>query len=126
MQRKLIFIAHLIIGCASVRATPPARQTTVPFTVAPADELNAIIPRTLRSTHPDFVVFVPSIENAAMNQTGNEHFLVFDGPDDSLMAVWTQSTHEGQPDQHIVFAQSQDEGATWSRPRIIAGPSKVG
>ena len=37
-----------------------------------------------------------------------------------------QSTHEGQPDQHIVFARSQDEGTTWTRPRIIAGPGKVG
>jgi hypothetical protein len=126
MQKKLFLIANLIIGCVSVRATPPARQADVPFIVAPADELKAIIPRTLRSTHPDFVVFVPSIENPDVNQTGNEHFLVFDGPDDSLMAVWTQSTREGQPDQHIVFARSDDEGATWSRPRIIAGPNKAG
>jgi hypothetical protein len=114
------------MGCRPALAGPPTQPATTPFPVAPAEELKAIIPRTLRSTHPDFVAFVPSIEDAAMNQTGNEHFLVFDGPDDSLMAVWTQSTHEGQPDQHIVFARSQNEGVTWSRPRIIAGPGKVG
>lgn len=117
------------MGAACVQtvfAGPSTRPAAVPSPVAPAQEMKTLIPRELRSTHPDFVVFVPSIDDAAMNQTGNEHFLVFDGPDGSLMAVWTQSTHEGQPDQHIVFARSEDEGATWSRPRIIAGPAKAG
>jgi hypothetical protein len=121
--------AFLLIAdpCAqTLLAAPPTRPATIPFPVAPAEELKALIPRELRRTNPDFVVFVPSIDNAAMTQTGNEHFLVFEGPDGSLMTIWTQSTHEGQPDQHIVFARSDDGGTTWSWPRIIAGPTRVG
>jgi len=82
--------------------------------------------RQLHVTHPDYVVFVPKVTDAGVSDTGNEHFLVFDGPDGSLMAVWTQSTHEGQPDQHIVFARSKDEGTTWTAPKIIAGPARAG
>ena len=41
-------------------------------------------------------------------------------------AVWTQSSAETQPDQHIAFSRSEDEGKTWSEPRIIAGPKKPG
>jgi Neuraminidase (sialidase) len=70
----------------------------------------------LNRTHPDYVVYKPEGET----NTGNEHFLVFDGPDGSLMVVWTQSTYEGMPDQHIVFARSDDRGKTWTAPKTIA------
>jgi hypothetical protein len=80
----------------------------------------------LNVTTPDFVVFVPTVTDTSVNDTGNEHFLVFDGSDGSLMAVWTQSSAESQPDQHIAFARSTDEGKTWSKARIIAGPKKPG
>lgn len=76
----------------------------------------------LRRTRPDYVVYVPKSPDGSSHDTGNEHFLVFDGPDGSLMAVWTQSTFEGQADQRIVFAQSPDEGRTWSAPQAVAGP----
>ncbi len=126
-MRTILFVfTYYLVGCAPVLAAPPTHAATASLRVAPAEDLKAIIPRTLRSTHPDFAVFVPSIDDAAVSQTGNEHFLVFDGPDKSLMAVWTQSTREGQADQHIVFARSKDEGTTWSPPRIVAGPSKSG
>ncbi len=95
------------------------------FIASPA-ELKARIPTQLRATKPDFVVFVPEVTGTNVNDTGNEHFLAFDGPDGSLMAVWTQSSAEAQPDQHIAFARSTDEGVTWSKPRIIAGPKKPG
>lgn len=77
------------------------------------------IPTELGRTRPDYVVYVPRGDGS---DTGNEHFLVFDGPDGALMAVWTQSTFEGMPDQHIVFARSDDEGETWTAPRTLAGP----
>ncbi len=74
----------------------------------------------LARTQPDFVVFVPDrFEGEDMN-TGNEHFLVFVGPDRAHMAVWTQSTFEGQPDQRIVFSRENDDG-TWTRPVQVAG-----
>ena len=81
---------------------------------------------TLKSTKPDFVVFVPQLTGSGVSDSGNEHFLVFDGPDESLMAVWTQSTREGAGDQHIVFSQSKTGGQSWAAPRIIAGPAREG
>ncbi len=38
------------------------------------------------------------------------------------MAVWTQSSYEGKPDQRIVLSCSQDRGQTWQPPVTIAGP----
>ena len=79
--------------------------------------------RERQRTNPDYVVYTPGSLDGSTYDTGNEHFLVFDGPDGSLMTVWTQSTMEGQPDQRIVFARSDDKGVTWTRPRVIAGPT---
>ncbi|MEK6793409.1 MAG: sialidase family protein [Spirochaetota bacterium] len=78
----------------------------------------------IRRTHPDYIVHVPGSLDGSTGDGGNEHFLVFDGPDGSLMAVWTQSTYEGQPDHRIVFSRSTTEGMTWTRPKTIAGPGK--
>ncbi len=94
--------------------------------ISTPSELQRRMTEELRVTQPDYVVFVPTVTDTAVNDTGNEHFLVFDGPDGSLMAVWTQSSAESQPDQHIAFARSTDEGRTWSEPLIIAGPKKPG
>jgi hypothetical protein len=76
----------------------------------------------LQKTHPDTIVYVPQSTDGSTGDTGNEHFLVFDGPDGSLMAVWTQSSFEGHPDQRIVFSRSTDRGHTWAPPTRIAGP----
>ena len=117
-----VVVAALIAAGNSV-AAPPAPSTN--FIASPA-VLKERIKTELRITKPDFVVFVPKVTDNEVTDTGNEHFLVFDGPDGSLMAVWTQSSAEAQPDQHIAFARSTDEGNTWSAPRIIAGPRKPG
>lgn len=79
--------------------------------------------KEIQRTKPDFIVYKPRSADGSTADTGNEHFLVFDGPDGSLMAVWTQSSFEGQPDQRIVFAASRDEGQSWTAPRVIAGPA---
>src|SRR5690606_40749793 len=89
-------------------------------------DLKGRIESQLHITRPDYVVFVPKVEGEKVSDTGNEHFLVFDGPDGSLMAVWTQSSAETQPDQHMAFARSDDNGQTWSEPTIIAGPRREG
>jgi len=78
------------------------------------------IQREVNRTRPDYIVYQPRSLDGREQNTGNEHFLVFDGPDGSLMAVWTQSSAEAQPDQHIAFARSTDEGKTWSPPQLIA------
>lgn len=80
----------------------------------------------LNRTRPDYVVYVPGRLAGVANDTGNEHFLVFDGPDGSLMAVWTQSSAEGFGDHRIVFSRSSDEGVTWAPPLHIAGPRHKG
>ena len=79
------------------------------------------VEQEIQRTRPDFVVYVPGSLDGSTGDTGNEHFLVFDGPDGSLMAVWTQSTIEGWADQRIRFSRSTDEGLTWETPRVIAG-----
>lgn len=113
-------VAFVLAG--SVHAQRPAPPPKIPDAAALAERAKT----ELHVTKPDFVVFVPEIRANEVSDTGNEHFLVFDGPDGSLMAVWTQSSAEAQPDQHIAFARSTDEGVTWSRPRIIAGPKRPG
>ena len=111
-------------------AAPPTARTEAPL-IATAAELKLRMRGQLQITRPDYVVFVPEVSGDHASDTGNEHFLVFDGPDGSLMAVWTQSSMECYSpdlpaDQHIAFARSTDEGATWSRPRVIAGPTRAG
>lgn len=100
-----------------------------PNFIATAADLKARIPSQLHITNPDYVVYVPSVDDDSVSDTGNEHFLVFDGPGGSLMAVWTQSSQECYSpdlpaDQHIAFSRSDDEGVTWSKPRAIAGPAR--
>lgn len=80
----------------------------------------------LRRSNPDYVVYVPKSADGSTHDTGNEHFLVFDGPDGSLMAVWTQSSYEGAGDHRIVFSRSTDEGLTWHEPLMIAGSPRKG
>ncbi len=90
------------------------------------ESVSEILARELMRTKPDYVVYVPRSLDGSTHDTGNEHFLVFDGPDGSLIAVWTQSSYEGAGDHRIMFARSTDEGRTWSAPRKIAGPSRPG
>lgn len=102
---------------------------TAPAVVTqPADpaEVTAILDREQARSRPDYLVYRPKSLDGSTFDTGNEHFLVFDGPDGSLMTVWTQSSYEGAGDHRIVFARSTDEGATWSAPQRIAGPAGPG
>ncbi|MAS38278.1 MAG: hypothetical protein CL610_30050 [Anaerolineaceae bacterium] len=82
--------------------------------------------KEVQRTQPDYIVYVPDSVDGSTHDTGNEHFLVFDGPDGSMMAVWTQSVFETSGDHRIVFARSDDEGVTWTKPVKLAGPDKIG
>lgn len=121
---------HLPFLFLALSAVLHGTDTNKHFIASPS-ELKARIATQLHITRPDYVVFVPEVGDAGVSDTGNEHFLVFDGPDGSLMAVWTQSSVENYspdtpPDQHITFSQSKDDGKTWSKPRILAGPKRAG
>ena len=90
-------------------------------------EVQAQLRRELQRTNPDYVVYVPGHYDGSTDDGLNEHFLVFDGPDGSLMAVWTQSAMAaGRPGKRqvnrIVFSRSDDEGVTWTPPTHVAGP----
>lgn len=91
-----------------------------------ADGGQLSIDRELLRTKPDYIVYKPGSLDGFTFDTGNEHFLVFDGPDGSLMAVWTQSTYENAGDHRIMFSHSDDEGLTWSSPLRLVGPTKPG
>ena len=80
----------------------------------------------IKRSKPDYIVYKPGSVDGSTHDTGNEHFLVFDGPDESLMAIWTQSTYEGACDHRIIFSRSEDEGETWAPPKRLVGPPRVG
>jgi len=92
-----------------------------------AEQLKGQLETEVLRTNPDFIVHIPNgPARAPKKGVANEHFLVFDGPDGSLMTVWTQShgRHKGNYN-HIVFSRSEDEGKTWSEPKHIAGPRSL-
>ena len=99
-------------------------EVTVFGQEAETENLANILEREMARSEPDYVVYVPKSIDGSTFDTGNEHFLVFDGPDGSIMAVWTQSSYEGAGDHRIVFSRSDDGGKTWAAPLRITGPSK--
>ena len=74
--------------------------------------VDATLRAEMMRSQPDYVVYVPKSLDGSTFDTGNEHFLVFEGPDGSLMAVWTQSSYEGAGDHRILFTRSDDDGIT--------------
>lgn len=97
---------------------------TAAFSEEQSEDLQTILQREMARSEPDYVVYVPKSIDGSTFDTGNEHFLVFDGPDGSLMAVWTQSSHEGAGDHRIMFSRSDDEGVSWTEPHRIVGATK--
>jgi hypothetical protein len=89
-------------------------------------DLQTLLNHEIQRTRPDFIVYRPQSTDGSTRDTGNEHFLVFDGPDNSLLAVWTQSSFEGAGDHRIVFSRSDDEGHTWAPPQRLVGPAQKG
>lgn len=110
-QMRLVLIIMFLTGTTSFAEEP---------------NLKALLDKEIVRSSPDHVVYVPKSLDGVTHDTGNEHFLVFDGPDGSLMAVWTQSSYEGAGDHRIMFSRSDDEGVTWSSPLKIAGPEEPG
>ena len=90
-------------------------------------DVREILARELKRSEPDYVCYVPGHWDGSTHDGLNEHFLVFDGPDGSLMAIWTQSDKAsglrgGRQKNRIRFARSTDEGVTWTKPVHVAGP----
>lgn len=113
MKKSLILIAMVLV---------PVAAFSQASTMKPKEMQKYMETAALR-TNPDYVCFVPGSFDYSTFDSQNEHFLVFDGPDGSLMAVWTQhmiTTPENK--SRILFTRSTDKGKTWSKPRHIAGP----
>jgi hypothetical protein len=106
---------------AGAAAQSLAAQTTV-------SDVHAHLQHELQKSRPDYVCYVPGHWDGSTHDGLNEHFLVFDGPDGSMMAIWTQSDigsglpNTGQKNR-IMFSRSTDEGVTWARPVRIVGPA---
>ncbi len=111
----VILILILCSGPATVQAQSNVSETS-----------EEILKREIQRSEPDYIVYVPKSVDGSTFDTGNEHFLVFDGPDGSFMAVWTQSSYEGAGDHRIMFTRSEDEGKTWSAPARVVGPARPG
>jgi hypothetical protein len=118
-----VWIFVIVVATPACHSAEQGRPATRPMSAA---ETHAVIERELVRTNPDFVVYKPGSVDGSTFDTGNEHFLVFDGPDGSLMVVWTQSSYEGAGDHRIVFSRSDDEGRTWAPPKRLVGPSRPG
>ena len=86
-------------------------------------EVREHLQKELQRSQPDYLLFVPRHWDGSTHDSHNEHILVFDGPDGSLMAVWTQSMRDPAPANRILFARSDDDGVTWAPPLRIAGPT---
>ena len=69
----------------------------------------------IQATKPDYIVYAP--KRMVGDDTGNEHFLVFTGPGDTLMAVWTQSRAEG--------SARLDWGASCHYSRDLSPPTRA-
>ena len=96
-------------------------------TAAPAEEtgtlsMRELMAREAQRSEPDYLAYVPRSWDGSTHDSHNEHFLVFDGPDGSLMAVWTQSLIFGEAKNRIVFSRTDDGGKTWAEPTHVVGP----
>jgi hypothetical protein len=107
-----------------------AMAGAVPALAAQAQisDVKAHLKQELEKSKPDYICYVPGHWDGSTHDGLNEHFLVFDGPDGSMMAVWTQSDiGSGLPStgqkNRIMFSRSTDDGVTWQNPVRIAGPS---
>ncbi|MHC4442875.1 MAG: sialidase family protein [Planctomycetota bacterium] len=110
-KNTLITVALVsVCSCASVKLTIH-------------QDVEALLQRELERSQPDYVTYVPGHYDGSTNDCHNEHFLVFEGPDKSLMAIWTQSLKVPEAVNRIVFSRSDDDGLTWASPTHVAGPS---
>jgi hypothetical protein len=86
-------------------------------------DVQAVLQHEARRSNPDYIAYLPRSWDGSTRDSHNEHFLVFDGPDGSLMTVWTQSVGAGERfTNRIVFSRSDDGGRTWADPTHIIGP----
>jgi hypothetical protein len=122
MNRHAIHVAAAMIVCGAmggeaVAQSEHARKIAESFAGTEYDRYA----KDLLVGKPDYVVFTPKLKREIVGDKYNDHFQVFDKPDGTMFAVWTQATKEADVDQHVCFSKSKDKGLTWSRPIVLAG-----
>lgn len=91
-------------------------------------EMKAHMKKEAKRTEPDYICYIPGSYDYSTHDSHNEHFLVFNGPDERLMAIWTQSigsTVEEGNRNRIVFSSSDDGGKSWLEPVHLVGPRTI-
>jgi hypothetical protein len=74
--------------------------------------------KEMNRTVPDYVAYAPPFDEK-YECFGNEEFHVIELGNRELLAIWTQSHHEGSHTQRGVFAHSYNGGITWSEPKRL-------
>lgn len=98
-------------------------QARIDKTIAARKAQKPNFKKDVQFTKPDYIVYIPEVEPEKLGDCYNDHFQVFDKPDGMMFALTCQATCEGAQDQHVTFFKSSDHGKTWSKPKVIAGPS---
>jgi hypothetical protein len=112
-----------VVSAADIYESP-FRRLLVRY--AQEEAVSRNIRENLLFMQPDYVVYVPKLRREIVGDRYNDHFQVFNKPDGTLFAAWTQASKEGDVDQHICFSRSTDKGKTWTEPMILAGsPNNV-
>ena len=115
MKYIIVFISMLMCICTHAQELKKSPE-----------EIKDYMKREAFRTNPDYVCFIPESYDQSTHDSYNEHFLVFEGPDGSLMAVWTQHLNPNPVTKsHIVFSKSADNGRTWAKPKHIAGTGNI-
>ena len=116
-------LLRLSAACASLTATLLLLSSGALTAAEPS--VKETLQKEVQRSQPDYIVYVPGSFDGSTHDGHNEHFLVFDGPDGSLMAIWTQNINapNGPVGNRIVFSRSTDEGVTWAPPKHLAGPA---
>ena len=124
-QARFVVAASVLVAQTRAPAKVPSKAD--PNFIATAADLKQRIAAQLRITKPDYVVFVPEVVGDKVERHGQRALPRV------RRARTARSWRSGRrvpprrsPDQHIAFAAVRDEGVTWSKPRIIAGPKKAG
>lgn len=117
------FPRWVVVAAARIEASP-FRALLAEY--AREENVARYVRENLLFMQPDYVVYVPKQRRDLVGDRYNDHFQVFDKPDGTLFAAWTQASKEGDVDQHICFSRSRDKGRTWTPPLILAGsPNNV-
>lgn len=90
--------------------------------LAQITDVTAHLRKELQRSEPDYVIYVPGHYDNYYHDNHNEHLLVFDGPGDKLMTVWTQNIAKPGCANRVVFSSSSDGGKTWAPPSHVMGP----